>query len=166
MGLNHEKNWRSKISWHTPFKELFKGKWRKKFKEIYLCFFWSFFVSGVGFSLTLRFTTLFHNDPAAHQDHCGRCRIRTPNLCPRSQVRILLSWRIIKNYAKFFLFPFKTSKFKSTLWKIKILNFIGTFSILFNLSYLLLDLTFFKRIISGSGSVDKNVGSLRLQANP
>ena len=22
MGLNHEKNWRSKISWHTPFKEI------------------------------------------------------------------------------------------------------------------------------------------------
>ena len=62
------------------------------------------FASGVGFPLfsTLRFSTLFHNDPAAHQDHCGRCRIRTPNLCPRSLVRILLSWRIIKNYAKFF----------------------------------------------------------------
>ena len=26
---------------------------------------------------TLRFSTLFHNYPAAHQDHCGRCRNRT-----------------------------------------------------------------------------------------
>ena len=36
---------------------------------------------------TLRFSTLFHNDPSAHQDHCGRCRIRTRDLCPRSLVR-------------------------------------------------------------------------------
>ena len=34
-------------------------------------------------SLPLRFSTLLHNDPAAHQDHCGRCRIRTRDLCPR-----------------------------------------------------------------------------------
>ena len=31
---------------------------------------------------TLRFSTLFHNDPAVLQDHCGRCRIRTRDLCP------------------------------------------------------------------------------------
>ena len=36
---------------------------------------------------TLRFITLFHNDPAAHQDHCGRYRIRIRNLCLRSLVR-------------------------------------------------------------------------------
>ena len=34
---------------------------------------------------TLSFTVL-HNDPAAHQDHCGRCRIRTQDLCPKSLV--------------------------------------------------------------------------------
>ena len=26
MGSNHEKNWRSKISWHTPFKNVFDKK--------------------------------------------------------------------------------------------------------------------------------------------
>ena len=25
MGSNHEKNWRPKISWHTPFKQKFDG---------------------------------------------------------------------------------------------------------------------------------------------
>ena len=35
---------------------------------------------------TLSFT-LLHNDPAAHQDHCERSRIRTRDLCPRSLVR-------------------------------------------------------------------------------
>ena len=28
-----------------------------------------------------------HNDPAAHHNHCGRCRIRSRDLCPRSLVR-------------------------------------------------------------------------------
>ena len=47
-----------------------------------------FFASGVYvFLSTLRFSTLFHNDPAAHQDHCGRCRIRTRDICLRSLVR-------------------------------------------------------------------------------
>ena len=36
---------------------------------------------------TLRFTVLQHNDPAAAQDHCGRWRIRTRDLCPKSLVR-------------------------------------------------------------------------------
>ena len=44
--------------------------------------------SGIGFPLypkILYFIT--HNDhPAAHQDHCGRCRTRTQDLCPRSPV--------------------------------------------------------------------------------
>ena len=31
--------------------------------------------------------TVFHNDPAKPQDHCGRFRIRTRNLCLRSLVR-------------------------------------------------------------------------------
>ena len=31
--------------------------------------------------------TVLHNDPAAPQDYCGRCRIRTPDLCPRSLAR-------------------------------------------------------------------------------
>ena len=30
---------------------------------------------------TLRFSTLLHNGPAAHQDHCGRYWIRTRDLC-------------------------------------------------------------------------------------
>ena len=36
----------------------------------------------VCFSLYPEFSNLLHNDPAAHQDHCGKCRIRTRNLCP------------------------------------------------------------------------------------
>ena len=35
---------------------------------------------------TLRSSDFFHNDPAAHQDHCDKCRIRTRDLCPRSLV--------------------------------------------------------------------------------
>ena len=38
-------------------------------------------------SSTLRFSTLLHHDHAAHQEHCGRCRIRTRDLCSRSLVR-------------------------------------------------------------------------------
>ena len=44
---------------------------------------------------TLRFTVL-HNDPAAPQDHCGRRRIRTRDLCPRSLVHYQLSHHISK----------------------------------------------------------------------
>ena len=47
-----------------------------------------FLASGVGFPLSpLRFSTLLTKDPAAHQNHCGRCWIRTQDLCPRSLVR-------------------------------------------------------------------------------
>ena len=35
---------------------------------------------------TLRFSTLLHYDPAAHRDHCWRCRIQTRDLCPRSSL--------------------------------------------------------------------------------
>ena len=46
-----------------------------------------FFASGVGFPLYPElFATLWHNEPAAHQDHCGRCRIRTRDFWPRSLV--------------------------------------------------------------------------------
>ena len=31
--------------------------------------------------------TVLHNDPAAHQDHCCRCRIRIRDHCPRSLAR-------------------------------------------------------------------------------
>ena len=31
--------------------------------------------------------TVFHNDPAAPHDHCGRCRIQTRDPCPRSLAR-------------------------------------------------------------------------------
>ena len=34
------------------------------------------------FLCTLRFSTLLHNNPAAHQDHCGRFRIRASNEPP------------------------------------------------------------------------------------
>ena len=40
-----------------------------------------FFASGK-VSLSALSFTLFHNDPAALQDHWGRCRIRTRDLCP------------------------------------------------------------------------------------
>ena len=40
-------------------------------------FFFSFPPQGKVSLSTLRFcSTLFHNDPAAHQDHCGRCLVR------------------------------------------------------------------------------------------
>ena len=51
------------------------------------CFEKIFFASGVGFPLYPEmFYIHYHNDPAAHQDHCGRCRIQTWDLCPRSLV--------------------------------------------------------------------------------
>ena len=34
----------------------------------------------------LRFS-LLHNDPAVHQEHCGRCWIQTQDICPTSLVR-------------------------------------------------------------------------------
>ena len=42
---------------------------------------------------TLRFTVL-HNDPAAPQDRCGRCRIQTQDLCARSLARYQMSHHI------------------------------------------------------------------------
>ena len=45
---------------------------------------WGAFVVFFFFSF---FSTLFHNDPAAHQDHRGKCRIRTRDFYPRSLVR-------------------------------------------------------------------------------
>ena len=67
------------------------------FKEI---FFWVFFYRNVSiffylFGLTVRFLSfnpelfyiITHYDPAAHQDHWGRCRIRTRDICHRSLVR-------------------------------------------------------------------------------
>ena len=52
------------------------------FEKEFFFFFFFFFLSHVYVSLsTLRFSTLFHNDSAAHQDHCRRCRIRTRDLC-------------------------------------------------------------------------------------
>ena len=43
--------------------------------------------SGGGFPLYPQIYTVLHNDPAAPQDHCGRCRIRTRDLCLRSMAR-------------------------------------------------------------------------------
>ena len=31
--------------------------------------------------------TVLRSDPAAHQVHCGRCRIRIPDVCLRSRLR-------------------------------------------------------------------------------
>ena len=50
-------------------------------------FYIFFCLSGRFPSLPWVVYTLLHNDPAAHQDHCGRCRIRTRDLCPWSLVR-------------------------------------------------------------------------------
>ena len=70
---------------------IFIGWWGKTSKPYYFCrnrtcslFFHKnrfsrekkMFASRVGFPLCPKFT-LLHNDPAALQDHCGRCRIRT-----------------------------------------------------------------------------------------
>ena len=55
--------------------------WGKEFLCVYI--FWPHVE--ISFS-TLRFTVL-HNDPAAPQDHCGRCRIWTLEFCPRSLAR-------------------------------------------------------------------------------
>ena len=38
--------------------------------------------------------TVLHNDPAVPQDHCGRLRIRTRDLCPRSLAHYQLSHHI------------------------------------------------------------------------
>ena len=52
---------------------------------------YSFLPLGLVSLSTLRYSTLLpvpvHNGPAACQDHCGRCRFRTRDLCPRSLVR-------------------------------------------------------------------------------
>ena len=46
-----------------------------------------FFASGVGFPLHPEiFYFITHNDSAAHQDRCRRCRILTRDLCPWSLV--------------------------------------------------------------------------------
>ena len=48
-------------------------------------FFWWIF-----FCLRERWPVLLlHNDPAAHQDHCGICRIRTRDLCPEQKLQVL-----------------------------------------------------------------------------
>ena len=53
------------------------------FGGIIIIFF--FFCLRGGFpTLPWDFSTLLHNDPAAHQNNCGRCRIRTRDLCPKS----------------------------------------------------------------------------------
>ena len=66
-----------------------------------------FFASG----LTLSFSTLLHIDPAAHQNHCGRCRIRNKDLCPGSLESALpTSYHISKTFPinNFSHFTFRT----------------------------------------------------------
>ena len=61
--------------------------WKKKKEKIS---FYLFFASGVGFPLTHPKIVLhynyMHSYPAAHQDHCGRWRNLTQDLCPRGLV--------------------------------------------------------------------------------
>ena len=45
-------------------------------------------------SVSWDFSTLSHNDPAAHQDHCERSRIRTRDLCHRSLVHYHISYEL------------------------------------------------------------------------
>ena len=40
----------------------------------------------IGFTLYPEIFNIIHNDPAAHQDHCEICQIRTRDLCLRSLV--------------------------------------------------------------------------------
>ena len=49
------------------------------------------FASGGGLPTLPWDFTVLHNDPAAPQDHCGWCRIRTRDLCPRSMVPMSLN---------------------------------------------------------------------------
>ena len=44
-----------------------------------------FFASGVDSSLYPEISTVLHSDPTADQDHCGRRRFRTRDLCPESR---------------------------------------------------------------------------------
>ena len=59
-----------------PGDSIKKNKCKKNFKTFLIIIF---LPHGYVFlsTYTDRFSTLLHNDPAAHQDHCGRCRIRT-----------------------------------------------------------------------------------------
>ena len=67
-----------------------------RFNFIFFC------LRGVGISWTfstLRFSTLLHNDHAAHQDHYGRCRICTRDLCPWSLLRY--QWATTSQFYRF-----------------------------------------------------------------
>ena len=54
------------------------GRSRLRSRKIFFIIFLIVFLLQGQVALSiLRFSSLFHNYPAAHQDHCGRCRIRT-----------------------------------------------------------------------------------------
>ena len=61
-----------------------KVKNTKRASVIYIFFVYIFLASGGDSPL---YPEILHNDPAAHQDHCGRCLIRTRDLCSRSLAR-------------------------------------------------------------------------------
>ena len=83
--------------------------------EKYLINIYIFFPSGVKVSLSsLRFSTLLHNDPAVHQDPCGRCRIRTWNPCPRS----------LRHYTNIHI-PYKHKKMVSKFLSLVVFFFVG-----------------------------------------
>ena len=64
----------------------FRGDFRQIFMEYYLniCFAGVIFLSYLTFSTLLQYVCEY--DPVAHQDHCGRCRILTRDLC---RIRLL-----------------------------------------------------------------------------
>ena len=56
---------------------------RYQVKVIHICF-------ASGGRSTLRcslYSTVLHNDPAAPQDQCVRCRIQTQDLCPNGNLK-------------------------------------------------------------------------------
>ena len=64
------------------------------------CILYTVYIMYIFFDLRWRFPplpwdfTVLYNDPAAPQDHCGRCWIRTRDFCPRSLERYQMSHHI------------------------------------------------------------------------
>ena len=92
-------------------------KWRFFFKFYRYILYIIFFVSGVGFPPCPDISTLLHNDPASHQDHCRRCRIRTRGHCPRRLVSYQWAHLIMKQHIiHFFSAIFYGFSLEKTCW--------------------------------------------------
>ena len=77
-------------------------------------FFYKYFLASGGGSPLYAEILQSHNDPAAHQDHSGRCRIRTRDLCPRSLARY--QWATTSTKATVeFCFLVRNASFLSTV---------------------------------------------------